>query len=180
MSDTGRGIPELIRSQLFEPFVSHGKENGTGLGLTVVQKIVQDHGGDVTVEKTSPAGTVFRLLLPLGSSPERVSRMGRKAQTRPSRQKIRNRSRASLRPAADKVYSAVRIKIDSNRLVVQEGCQVSCGSSHSTFFFGRRLVKQQNGLPGRIRKFGADGTALLADKCLRLGAGGAACAGPTD
>jgi signal transduction histidine kinase len=73
VSDTGRGIPELIRSQLFEPFVSHGKENGTGLGLTVVQKIVQDHGGEVTVEKTSPTGTAFRLLLPLGSSPDTVS-----------------------------------------------------------------------------------------------------------
>ncbi len=73
VSDTGRGIPELIRSQLFEPFVSHGKENGTGLGLTVVQKIVQDHGGEVTVEMTSPTGTVFRLLLPLGSSPDTVS-----------------------------------------------------------------------------------------------------------
>jgi signal transduction histidine kinase len=66
--DNGRGIPELIRSKLFEPFISYGKENGTGLGLTVVQKIVQDHGGDVTVEKTSPEGTVFRLLLPLASS----------------------------------------------------------------------------------------------------------------
>jgi signal transduction histidine kinase len=66
--DNGRGIPELIRGQLFEPFISHGKENGTGLGLTVVQKIVQDHGGDVTVEKTSAEGTVFRLLLPLASS----------------------------------------------------------------------------------------------------------------
>ena len=68
VSDNGRGIPELIRGQLFEPFISHGKENGTGLGLTVVQKIVQDHGGDVTVEKTSAEGTVFRLLLPLASS----------------------------------------------------------------------------------------------------------------
>ena len=68
VSDNGRGIPELIRGQLFEPFVSHGKENGTGLGLTVVQKIVQDHGGDVTVEKTSAEGTVFRLLLPLAAS----------------------------------------------------------------------------------------------------------------
>jgi signal transduction histidine kinase len=73
VSDTGRGIPELIRSKLFEPFVSHGKENGTGLGLTVVQKIVQDHGGDVAVEKTSPAGTVFRLLLPLGIAPDGVA-----------------------------------------------------------------------------------------------------------
>jgi signal transduction histidine kinase len=68
VSDNGRGIPELIRGKLFEPFISHGKENGTGLGLTVVQKIVQDHGGDVTVEKTSAEGTVFRLMLPLASS----------------------------------------------------------------------------------------------------------------
>jgi signal transduction histidine kinase len=70
VGDNGRGIPEAIRDQLFEPFVSHGKENGTGLGLTVVQKIIQDHGGDVTVEKTSSDGTVFRLLLPLVSSSE--------------------------------------------------------------------------------------------------------------
>ena len=70
VSDNGRGIPEVIRGQLFEPFISHGKENGTGLGLTVVQKIVRDHGGDVIVEKTSAEGTVFRLLLPLTSSPE--------------------------------------------------------------------------------------------------------------
>ena len=68
--DNGRGIPESIRGKLFEPFVSYGKENGTGLGLTVVQKIVQDHGGDVTVEKTSVEGTVFRLLLPLAASSE--------------------------------------------------------------------------------------------------------------
>lgn len=67
VADNGRGIPEPIRGKLFEPFVSYGKENGTGLGLTVVQKIVQDHGGDVTVERTSEEGTVFRLVLPLAS-----------------------------------------------------------------------------------------------------------------
>jgi signal transduction histidine kinase len=63
--DNGRGIPQSVRDKLFEPFVSFGKENGTGLGLTVVQKIVQDHGGEVTVESTSREGTVFRLQLPL-------------------------------------------------------------------------------------------------------------------
>jgi len=73
VTDNGRGIPQLIRGQLFEPFISHGKENGTGLGLTVVQKIVQDHGGDVTVEKTSAAGTVFRLFLPLSAISDDVS-----------------------------------------------------------------------------------------------------------
>src|SRR5437588_431066 len=70
VGDNGHGIPESIRGKLFEPFISQGKENGTGLGLTVVQKIVQDHGGDVTVEKTSPEGTVFRVMLPLASASE--------------------------------------------------------------------------------------------------------------
>ncbi len=69
VSDNGHGIPEPIRGRLFEPFVSYGKENGTGLGLTVVHKIVQDHGGNVTVEKTSDEGTVFKVVLPLTSSP---------------------------------------------------------------------------------------------------------------
>lgn len=64
ISDHGRGIPGSIRNSLFEPFVSAGKENGTGLGLTVVQKIVQDHGGEVVVERTSSQGTEFRLTLP--------------------------------------------------------------------------------------------------------------------
>jgi len=69
VADNGRGIPEAVRGKLFEPFVSAGKENGTGLGLTVVQKIVQDHGGDIVVESTSEEGTVFRLTLPIASAP---------------------------------------------------------------------------------------------------------------
>jgi len=68
LSDNGRGIPESIRGKLFEPFISYGKENGTGLGLTVVQKIIQDHGGDVIVEKTSAEGTVFCITLPIIAS----------------------------------------------------------------------------------------------------------------
>jgi len=64
VSDNGRGIPTAIRNTLFEPFVSQGKENGTGLGLTVVHKIIQDHGGEVNLERTSPEGTVFRITLP--------------------------------------------------------------------------------------------------------------------
>ncbi len=63
--DNGPGVAAEIREQLFQPFVSYGKENGTGMGLTVVQKIVQDHGGDVMVERSSAAGTVFLLVLPL-------------------------------------------------------------------------------------------------------------------
>lgn len=64
VADNGHGIPSDVRTTLFDPFVSQGKENGTGLGLTVVHKIVQDHGGEVTVESTSPEGTVFHVALP--------------------------------------------------------------------------------------------------------------------
>ena len=66
VSDNGPGVAEPIREKLFHPFVSFGKENGTGLGLTVVQKIVQDHGGEVVLERTSDAQTVFRITIPGG------------------------------------------------------------------------------------------------------------------
>jgi signal transduction histidine kinase len=64
ISDNGPGIAEPIRDKLFHPFVSFGKQNGTGLGLTVVQKIVQDHGGQVVQERSEDARTVFRITLP--------------------------------------------------------------------------------------------------------------------
>lgn len=69
VSDNGPGIAEPIRDKLFHPFVSYGKENGTGLGLTVVQKIVQDHGGKVLMERTADARTVFRITIPSRSLP---------------------------------------------------------------------------------------------------------------
>jgi signal transduction histidine kinase len=68
--DNGPGIAEAVRERLFEPFVSYGKENGTGMGLTVVQKILQDHGGDITIEQSSPRGTTFKIVLPINGSPE--------------------------------------------------------------------------------------------------------------
>ncbi len=70
IEDNGPGIAEAVRDRLFEPFVSYGKENGTGMGLTVVQKILQDHGGDIAVERTSASGTAFRVTIPLNPSPE--------------------------------------------------------------------------------------------------------------
>jgi signal transduction histidine kinase len=64
VSDNGPGVADSIRDKLFHPFVSYGKENGTGLGLAVVQKIVQDHRGEIAVERTPNARTVFRIVLP--------------------------------------------------------------------------------------------------------------------
>ncbi len=65
VADNGSGVPENVRDSLFKPFVSFGKENGTGLGLAIAQKIIQDHGGDIVLVKTSSEGSTFKLTLPL-------------------------------------------------------------------------------------------------------------------
>jgi nitrogen-specific signal transduction histidine kinase len=62
--DDGPGLDASIRDKVFHPFVSHGKENGTGLGLTIAQKIVQDHSGQLQVEESTPGRTVMRITLP--------------------------------------------------------------------------------------------------------------------
>jgi signal transduction histidine kinase len=64
VSDEGPGVPENIREKVFDPFVSSGKPNGTGLGLAIVSKIISDHGGSVTMERTSASGTVMLVTLP--------------------------------------------------------------------------------------------------------------------
>jgi signal transduction histidine kinase len=68
VTDTGTGIPEEIRSHLFEPFFTHGKKHGTGLGLSIVRKIIEDHQGRVEVESVPGSGSTFRVLLPLPRS----------------------------------------------------------------------------------------------------------------
>lgn len=61
--DDGPGIPADIAQDVFEPFVS-GRENGTGLGLALISKIVADHDGWISVDSV-PGRTVFRMSLPL-------------------------------------------------------------------------------------------------------------------
>ncbi len=63
VSDTGPGIPKAIEGQLFQSFVTMGKAGGTGLGLAIVKKIVEEHGGSISVSSTS-AGATFELRLP--------------------------------------------------------------------------------------------------------------------
>ncbi len=60
--DDGPGLPPEIADEIFEPFVS-GRENGTGLGLALVSKIITDHGGLIGV-RSRPGRTVFRISLP--------------------------------------------------------------------------------------------------------------------
>lgn len=76
VNDNGPGIPDSIRQRLFEPFVSYGKENGSGMGLAVAQKVIQDHGGEICVERTSETGTVFKLTLPLALRSKEASLEG--------------------------------------------------------------------------------------------------------
>lgn len=64
--DDGPGLPPDIAEHVFDPFVS-GRENGTGLGLALVSKILTDHGGLIAVN-SQPGHTVFRLSLPVASS----------------------------------------------------------------------------------------------------------------
>ncbi|MFI4866686.1 MAG: sensor histidine kinase, partial [Steroidobacterales bacterium] len=64
VDDDGPGVPAAIREQIFDPFFSR-REGGIGLGLTVVQQIVQAHGGDIRVGDSRWAGAAFNMRFPL-------------------------------------------------------------------------------------------------------------------
>ena len=67
VADTGVGIPESVKSRIFEPFVSTKGQHGTGLGLWVTSEIVRKHGGSIRVRSCSKPdlhGTVFCVFLP--------------------------------------------------------------------------------------------------------------------
>ncbi len=63
--DTGTGMPESVRSQMFEPFFTHGKPKGTGLGLAIVKRIIDDHGGRIEVTSEVGKGTSIAIRLPM-------------------------------------------------------------------------------------------------------------------
>ena len=69
IADEGPGVPPEIRATLFEPFVTARKKGGTGLGLAVARRFIEDHGGTIELvsnpPSVGPSGARFRLLLPL-------------------------------------------------------------------------------------------------------------------
>ena len=63
--DTGTGMPEEVKRKIFEPFVTYGKKHGTGLGMAIVKKVMDDHKGKIEIETEMGKGTTIRLLFPL-------------------------------------------------------------------------------------------------------------------
>lgn len=66
VADTGPGIPENQRDKIFEPFFStKGRDEGTGLGLSLCRKLAEEHNGDLSLDSTSRDGTEISLRIPL-------------------------------------------------------------------------------------------------------------------
>ncbi|MDR1955410.1 MAG: PAS domain S-box protein [Treponema sp.] len=69
--DTGIGIPEKNLSKIFEPYFTT-KETGSGLGLTLVFKIIREHQGEITVKSKAGEGTCFSITLPIPQKERRL------------------------------------------------------------------------------------------------------------
>jgi len=67
-ADSGPGIPEVIRDTFWQPFVTHGKKGGVGLGTAIVKSVVEGHGGSISFGTETGRGTTFIMRLPLSHS----------------------------------------------------------------------------------------------------------------
>jgi two-component system, sporulation sensor kinase E len=74
--DTGHGISAEQIGRIFEPYYTT-KEDGTGLGLMIVQRIVREHGGTIEIESDAGRGTTFRIKLPLHERRTRLLEAGK-------------------------------------------------------------------------------------------------------
>jgi signal transduction histidine kinase len=68
VTDNGVGVPENIRNTLFEPFVSEGKQKGSGIGLTLAHCIAAEHGGQVILVSSRAGETIFRMSIARGTA----------------------------------------------------------------------------------------------------------------
>ena len=65
LHDTGHGIAPELLPRVFEPFFTHGKPRGVGLGMAITRKIVEDHGGRIDLTSALDLGTCFTVALPI-------------------------------------------------------------------------------------------------------------------
>ncbi len=68
IKDNGPGIAPEIAGKLFQPFATHGKAHGSGLGLSICKKIIEDHGGDIRAQNDLAGGAVFSFTLPVAGA----------------------------------------------------------------------------------------------------------------
>ena len=65
VSDTGCGIPPELQVKIFEPFVTHGKSKGTGLGMAIAKSVVESHRGAISLQSKPGIGTTIEITLPV-------------------------------------------------------------------------------------------------------------------
>jgi signal transduction histidine kinase/ActR/RegA family two-component response regulator len=80
VADTGAGMPPDVQTHIFEPFFTTKGERGTGLGLPLVQRVVEQHQGTIAIESELGKGTTVRLSLPAGGETEHASTAAQEAQ----------------------------------------------------------------------------------------------------
>ncbi|NUP88957.1 MAG: GAF domain-containing sensor histidine kinase [Candidatus Sumerlaeia bacterium] len=76
VADNGTGIPEEILKKIWEPFFSTKGKKGTGLGLAMARKTVEEHGGHISVLSVEGEGTTFTIILPRRQAPRRLANGG--------------------------------------------------------------------------------------------------------
>jgi signal transduction histidine kinase len=64
-TDTGTGMPEEVKKHIFEPFMTYGKKHGTGLGMAIVKKVIDDHKGRIEIDSEMDKGTTISIHLPV-------------------------------------------------------------------------------------------------------------------
>jgi signal transduction histidine kinase len=76
VKDNGAGIPERVRTRLFEAFQSAARPGGVGLGLAIASELIRAHGGEIRLAATGPEGTVFHVVVPDAVAELRPGRRG--------------------------------------------------------------------------------------------------------
>ena len=79
MRDTGPGLPQKARDNLFQPFRGGVRQGGSGLGLVIAAELVKGHGGTLALEETGPRGSTFRISLPAPGRGDGAAPAGRRA-----------------------------------------------------------------------------------------------------
>jgi PAS domain S-box-containing protein len=71
ISDCGKGVDEMIKDKIFNPFFTT-KSKGTGLGLAITKRIIEEHGGNISLQNNPSGGALFKIVFPVKKVTEKV------------------------------------------------------------------------------------------------------------